>query len=247
MNNEESLRQFVAARLTKFHEAREMNIANTDARKLLARKNPYLYRYLRFDTTKEMVDALMAASLSSSEETTFGKALEDIAIHICEQAFGGDKSPAEGIDLQFHRDSKRYLVSIKSGPNWGNADQTKKMRQNFDSARGRLRQNQSVGEIVAVNGCCYGSTARNGGYHQMGDYYKLCGKEFWELISGEPEMYRLLFDMVAEAADARTQDDDVVHLSPAIKKATQAIRSGYSLPDGTLNWHAVLEELHSQR
>ena len=121
------------------------------------------------------------------------------------------------------------------------------MRDNFGTARRTLKQGNAPGEIVAVNGCCYGRTACGGGYQANGDYYKLCGKEFWELISGESDMYRTLFEIVAEASDAVEQADDAVLVSPAVKQATQAIRKRYDLPDGTLDWHALLEELHSGR
>ena len=88
MVDEAALSDFVKKRLAVFHRARDKKIS-TGVSELLARKNPYLYRYLGFDTTKEMVDALLAAWLSSSDETMFGKALEDIAIYLCAQAFGG--------------------------------------------------------------------------------------------------------------------------------------------------------------
>ena len=246
MPDDAALRTFVATRLARFQKLREAKVADMDAKALLARKNPYLYRYLGFDTTKEMVDALLSAWLSSSDETMFGHALEEIAIYVCQEAYGGTKSSAEGIDLEFNRDGKRHLVSIKSGPSWGNTSQIKKMCADFNRARGTLRQNPAVGEIVAVNGCCYGRTSRRGGHRESGDYYKLCGKEFWELISGDPEMYQKLFAMIAEIADERPQEDDAVLVSPAVKRTTQMIREEYDLPDGTLNWNAVLRELHSK-
>ena len=54
---------------------------------------------------------------------------------MCGRVFDGRKSSAEGIDLEFERDTIYYLVSIKSGPNWGNSGQIKKMVQNFAKAR----------------------------------------------------------------------------------------------------------------
>lgn len=45
------------------------------------------------------------------------------------------KSAAEGVDLEFNKDGKKYLVSIKSGPNWGNSSQIKKMIDNFNKAK----------------------------------------------------------------------------------------------------------------
>jgi Type II restriction endonuclease EcoO109I len=46
-----------------------------------------------------------------------------------------------------------YLVGIKSGPNWGNKDQTDAMKNNFKTARQLLGMGTSSQEIIAVNGC----------------------------------------------------------------------------------------------
>jgi hypothetical protein len=54
--------------------------------------------------------------------------MEKIAIFTCSQAFGGRKSSAVGIDLEFETESTKYLISIKSGPNWGNSSQKRKCK-----------------------------------------------------------------------------------------------------------------------
>lgn len=78
---EEALSEFDSSRLAK---ARNLKLKN-----ILKRKNPYLFRYKNFDSLKSFVQSLTDASLSSSEETLFGNALERIAIGICEQSYGG--------------------------------------------------------------------------------------------------------------------------------------------------------------
>ena len=40
-------------------------------------------------------------------------------------------------------------------------------------------------EIIAVNGCCYGKDNNP----DKGEYFKYCGQLFWELISGDEELY----------------------------------------------------------
>ena len=78
---EEALSEFDRSRLAK---ARNLKLKN-----ILKRKIPYLFRYKNFDSLKSFVQSLSDASLSSSEETLFGNALERIAIGICEQSYGG--------------------------------------------------------------------------------------------------------------------------------------------------------------
>ena len=93
----------------------------------------------------------MDAYLSSQEEGVFGGVLEKLAVFVCEKVYKGHKSRAEGIDLEFRKKGKTYIVSIKSGPNWGNSQQIKRMKDNFKQAK-RI----GGSGIEAVNGCCYG-------------------------------------------------------------------------------------------
>jgi hypothetical protein len=79
------------------------------------------------ESAGELVKQILDAYLSSQEETVFGDFLESLAIYVCSETYGGRKSATEGIDLDFEREGKRYIVSIKSGPNWGNSSQIKKM------------------------------------------------------------------------------------------------------------------------
>ncbi|MFQ5560028.1 MAG: PmeII family type II restriction endonuclease, partial [Nitrospinota bacterium] len=82
-------------------------------------------------TAGDFIKTILDAHLSSQEETLFGGFLEGLAIYICNQVYQGNKSSAEGIDLEFEKDSSKYIVSIKSGPHWGNSSQIKKMQDNF--------------------------------------------------------------------------------------------------------------------
>ena len=47
----------------------------------------------------------------------------------------------------------------------------------------RHQHRRLLPKFVAINGCCYGTTATE----DRGDYLKLCGKNFWTLISGDEE------------------------------------------------------------
>ena len=111
-----------------------------------------------------LVIEILQAHMSSQEETVFGNYLEELAILICKKTYGGIKSSTEGIDLEFEKNGKKYIVAIKSGPNWGNSSQIAKMRADFQRTKKVLRQSDSMPEIVAVNGCCYGKDSRPDNY-----------------------------------------------------------------------------------
>jgi hypothetical protein len=81
--------------------------------------------------------------------------LEGLAIYINSIVYGGRKSGIEGIDLEFEKGTIRYIVNIKSGPNWGNSSQIKRMVSDFKSATKTLRTSNSQLHVIAVNGYCY--------------------------------------------------------------------------------------------
>ncbi len=77
----------------------------------------------------------MDVHISSSEEGIFGDWLEGLAIFINKKVYSGKKSGIIGIDLEFDKDDRRYIVNIKSGPNWGNSSQIAKMVADFKTAK----------------------------------------------------------------------------------------------------------------
>ena len=119
---------FIEKNIPIFHQRRLESLTGLELDKVLMRKNPYLFKAKNINTAGGLVKAILDAHLSSQEETIFGAFLENVAIHASSIALGGIKSSTEGIDLEFTQGDKRYIVSIKSGPNWGNASQIKKMK-----------------------------------------------------------------------------------------------------------------------
>ena len=165
---------YVSKDIGGFHAVRISSLTKLKLKTVLLNKNPYLFKAKNILTSEALVTQLLDAHLSSQEETMFGKFLEELAIFICGKMYGGEKSDAVGIDLEFTRDSVKYLVSIKSGPKWGNSSQITKMRDNFRTAKRILGTNSSKMNIVAVNGCCYGRENAP----DKGDYLKYCAERF---------------------------------------------------------------------
>ena len=146
----------------------------------LARKNPFLYRLRAMDHPGQLATAVLEAFLSSSEETMFGGMIEDCAITVCRHAKGGQKSGAENIDLEYSSDNRSVtIVQIKSGPNWGNSSQRRKMVLDFQSAVRRLRQGMSIRDVRCIEGVCYGESAEK----DKGSHVMLVGPRFWKEIT----------------------------------------------------------------
>jgi hypothetical protein len=172
--NPKDVKEYVLKNIETFHTARLESLSKLQLKKVLLRKNPYLFKAKNILTSESLVKHLLDAHLSSQEETIFGGFLESLAIFICGKTYGGAKSAAEGIDLEFVKDNIKYIVAIKSGPNWGNSSQIARMKTNFKQAKRILGTNTSRINIVAVNGCCYGRNRVS----DRGDYLKYCGQVF---------------------------------------------------------------------
>ncbi|MBR3926990.1 MAG: hypothetical protein IKJ58_09515 [Akkermansia sp.] len=237
MNNEliDKIRHYVVSHISEFHEARVNNLNKLKLKKVLAHKNPYLFRAKDTETAESIVRTIVDAFLSSGEETIFGDWLEGLAIYVCQQVYGGTKSSAKGIDLEFDKDGCHYLVAIKSGPNWGNSSQIKRLIDEFKSAKRTLRTSRSNIQVEAVNGCCYGKDKNP----DKGDYYKYCGQDFWEFISGEPELYTELIEPLA--ADAKIRNDDFKkQYSVKINLFVREFLETFCKEDGNIDWEKIV-------
>ena len=226
------LEPIVKKHVTVFNAKRLEKIESLNLKDLLRRKNPYLFAARNTTEVEDLARALVAATLSSSEETLFGQTLEDIAIDVCGEAFSGFKSGIQGVDLEFTRDGRRYIVSIKSGPQWGNSSQVKKMRDDFRSAARVIRQGSGQIEVVAVNGCCYGKTVTD-----KGDYRKVCGAAFWELVSGESDLYQRLLAILSREASNGFSDA----LDQAVNDIVEQLTEDWAGEDRTLDWERILD------
>lgn len=218
----------------RFHDKLLQGLISLKLADLLKRKNPYLFKAKAVHSAPELVKRLLDAHLSSREETIFGDFLEALAIHVCGEAFGGRKSSAEGIDLEFDRGGKRYIVSIKSGPNWANSQQIKRMQANFAQARRIAGRGVNV---EAVNGCCYGKDA----HPHKGTHLKLCGQEFWALVSGKDDFYQQIVEPLGQDAKRRTEEFDEKYGAVINRFSQTFMREFCTSASGAIDWSRLLE------
>src|SRR5437762_478060 len=115
-----AVEKYVNEHIDSFHNQRLILLTTLDLSTLLKSKNPYLFRAKNMLLAQEFVEEVLNARLAASEEGAFGGFLEDLAIFVSEMMKGGWKSGITGIDLEFKEGNRHCIVSIKSGPNWGN-------------------------------------------------------------------------------------------------------------------------------
>ncbi len=201
----EKLNLFIASDVIHpFYKIRIDRLTKAKLNDIIKRKNPYLFKAKNIETAGELAKNILDAFLSSQEETIFGDLMENLAIHVCYQIFGGKKAEEgkyRSVDLIFERDEKIYIVGIKSGPNWGNSDQVNTMKKNFKKAKQIIKSEFSSKKIFAINGCMYG---RDNQPFKDG-YRKICGQPFWELISGDNELYKKIIQPLNKEAKKRDE------------------------------------------
>jgi len=113
------------------------------------------------------------------------------------------------------------------------------MVQNFDRAR---RIAGPKAHVLAVNGCCYGKDTSPA---KTGNYIKLCGQDFWHLISGEPLLYQKIIEPLGFEARKRNDafDKAFARLHPQLtaqqKTQVPSADSGYRVMSARRSHHSA--------
>lgn len=227
---------FVHAHIGTFHQARIKNLRELKLKKLLENKNPYLFRAKNLNSAADLVFALLEARLSSSEEGSFGGFLENLAIYVATETFGGQKTPAHGIDIDLTRGDTRYLISVKSGKNWGNSSQHKALRHDFQEAVKIIRQAKLSARIQPTLGICYGrfKTRDNGLYLHIG------GQSFWHLLSNDPNLYTDIVEPLGFEAE-RHDETFKQEKSNAFNRMTREFAIDFCDHAGAIQWSKLVQ------
>ena len=234
--NIDDVQQYVENNIGVFHNKRIESLNRIKLKDVLKRKNPYLFKAKNVLTSEQIIKGIMDAHISSSEEGIFGDWLEGLAIFINSRVFNGWKSGITGIDLEFDKDNIRYIVNIKSGPNWGNSSQIAKMKADFKTAQKALRTSNSRLMIIAVNGCCYGKDEKP----DKGDYYKYCGQKFWYFLSGDEKLYTEIIEPIGYKAKDRN-DYYLNSYSQMINRFTKEFTDNFCKKTGEIDWEALVK------
>ena len=160
--DEAAVLRAVGAALTEFYASLTQKLNALSLDDVLKRKNPYLYRAKGLNNVTQIVDGILAAYVSSSEETIFGNAFEPLALAVS----GGQKAVTEGVDITVDRDNAIYSIAVKSGTSVFNADSRKRQEQNFQSAQRRAQQAHKA--FFPVVGYGYGKKKSKPGHDVEG-------------------------------------------------------------------------------
>jgi hypothetical protein len=229
----------IAECLEDFYQRRLQVLEKLSLRKVLAKKNPYLYRALGIEKASEIVEEIMAAFVSSSDETIFGNCFFE---PIARLVSGGKVADGEGVDFVVERDDQFLAVAVKSGPNWGNADQHKRQSTNFDALRKRLYKIHK--RFDPLCGQAYG--------HQSSDptdnsrFRRRSGQVFWEEITGDPDFYLKLVHLMKDVP-AKNRPKYRALWDQAVNKFTAEFIADFCTPEGAIQWEKLVEFSSARR
>lgn len=234
--DETAVVQAIATALEMFYGSLIKKIDGLNIQNVMKRKNPYLYRAKAMQNASEIVDSVLTAFVSSSEETIFGNCFfEPIAV----AASGGNKALAEGIDIMVQDNESNTItaIAVKSGPSVFNADSKKKQEQNFVAAS-KLAQ-QARARYVALIGYSYGKKKTSGkGVPKF--YQELAGKEFWTELTGDPEFYKKIISYMGTMPEQYV----AAYQESYNKAANRLIREfsiAFCTEDGSIDWEKLVE------
>lgn len=227
--------EYVNRTIGDFHAKKARSLGELRLDKLLA-KNPYLFRAKNIATANELIMGLLDAFLSSSEEKLFGDFMEDLAVFVAEKTSGGHKSSAPGVDLEFMNQGVHYVISIKSGPSWGNSSQQKKLEQDLRDAATRLKQSKRTANVQPVLGICYGRTRTA----YLRGYLKVVGQNFWCLISENEALYTDIIEPLGYRAKEHN-DAFLQERSRVINRLTKEFIDRFCSQDGSIDWVKLVE------
>jgi hypothetical protein len=229
------VKDYVNKNICIFHQSKLKILEALQLKDILRKKNPYLFRAKNITVASDLVSNILDAFLSSSEEKLFGDFLEQFAVFISGKTCGGKKSAATGIDLEFSDKDAHYLVSIKSGPNWGNNAQQNKQQQDFQTAVRVLKQTNHRLNVQPVLGICYGKVRTT----FLRGHMKITGQNFWYFVSGNENLYTDIIEPLGFRAKQHN-DAFIKQKSKIINSFTHEFVTEFC-DNGEINWKKLVQ------
>jgi len=233
--DEQAVIQAVAEGLERFYTSLIAGIDKIDIKRIMSKKNPYLYRAKAMSSASEIMETVLSAYVSSSEETIFGNVFfEPVAV----VASGGVKALAEGIDIMVDDRERHtmYAIAVKSGTSVFNADSKRRQEQNFNAAS-KLAQ-QARAYYNAIIGYGYGRKATTG-KGQAKIYEEMAGQAFWEKLTGDPDFYIELIGYMGTLPEQYLEDYKTAY-NKALNRLVRDFSTMFCKADGAIDWEKLV-------
>jgi hypothetical protein len=217
--------------LDDFYKRRMEKISGLKLKDTLKRKNPYLYRALGTQRASEIIEGLLSAYISSSDEGIFGDAFFEPLAKFASQ---GIVSPSEGVDVALESQTKYTAIAVKSGTSVFNAQSKRRQISEFKSLQSRLRKLQK--QFDPLVGYCYGKKLRSSNK----DFRELAGQAFWMEITGEDDFYLKIIQLMKDKPQEHSIEYKAAY-DAAVNRFTAEFIVDFCNEDGTIDWLKLTE------
>lgn len=231
--NSAELQRLIADRLADFYQRRMQRLGTLKLKQILRRKNPYLFKAIGTLSANEIVEGILSAYLSSSDEGIFGDAFFE---PIAKAVSGGVVSPSEGVDIAIETDTVYKAISVKSGPNPYNSSQGKRQDDEFRALRSRLLKLKK--QFDPILGHAYGRKSDRAPKTKL--YRHLAGQEFWEELTGDPDFYLKLVRLMETEVIRKHRHEYEEAWAKAVNRYVREFTTDFCNRDGSVNWEALV-------
>jgi hypothetical protein len=230
--NQSELEALIRQSLDDFYQRRIKKLSELKLNAVLRKKNPYLLRAVGVQKASEIVEQILKAYMSSSDETIFGDAFFEPIAKICS---GGIVSPSEGVDVAVETDTVYKAIAVKSGPNIFNSSQAKRQDQEFKSLGSRLLKLHKRFDPLLGHG--YG---RKFADPTMDRTYRIrSGQAFWEELTGDSDFYLKLISLMSDYP-TRHRAMFEEEWNKAINRFEHDFLNNFGNQDGSIDWDKLM-------
>lgn len=239
----ESLEKHLGELLDVFYAKRRDTLKNLELIPILKRKNPYLYRATGVATGSEIITQVMAAFISSSDETIFGNEFfEPLAKWAAaesaktREATSVTVGGAAGVDIAVE-DAVCYIaLAVKSGTKVFNQQSRSQQETEFQALRSRLSKLKK--QFRSVVGYGYGRKTKR--ISATRNYEEVAGQNFWELVTGEVDFY-LRIMRVMEERPKKHAVEFKAELAKTENRLVKEFLFHFAKTDGSIDWEKLTE------
>ncbi|MGI0014359.1 MAG: PmeII family type II restriction endonuclease [Nitrososphaera sp.] len=233
MTNEE-LRALIAERLAEFYRRRLQRLETLKLKEILRRKNPYLFKAIGTTSATEIVEGILSAYLSSSDEGIFGDVFFE---PIAKMVSGGVVAPSEGVDIAIETEFVYKAIAIKSGPNPFNSSQGKRQDDEFRTLRSRLLKLKK--QFDPILGHAYGRKSNRASEAKL--YRHLAGQEFWEELTGDSDFYLKLVRLMETVVIQKHRREYEEAWDVAVNRYVREFTTTFCDEHGNVQWEALVK------
>jgi hypothetical protein len=231
--NEQAVVEAIAKALDDFYGALIKKVDALNIKTIMRKKNPYLFRAKAMNGAAQIVEAILSAFISSSEETIFGNVFFE---PIATAAAGGQKALAEGVDIMVEKADVIYAVAVKSGTSVYNASSKKRQEQNFAAAR-KLAQ-QAKKRFEPIIGYSYGrKKSSDKGLAKI--HTEIAGQAFWAELTGDKDFYIDLVRYMDKLPEKYVEEFEASY-QKAANRLVKDFTTLFCKEDGSIDWESLV-------